>query len=109
MMNPLFDLVTPPDVLPELREPRFGALGAKWARWDGTHRVCEDCAQRIHERGIADAPAAMPARWRRKGPNGELFLCNVDAEERKRLDKQAEDVHAAREAQRAHAAKGRRR
>lgn len=84
--DPLFDLVVPPTELPPLKEQRFGAVDTKWTKWSGAHRPCDDCVTRIHERGVEGAPPPGEARWRRKGPNGELFLCNVDAEERKRLD-----------------------
>jgi hypothetical protein len=90
MDDPLFQLVVPPPVLPELRGKRYGAVGAKWTKWSGARRPCDDCVQRIHDLGTENAPHPAAAMWRRKGPNGDLWLCAVDADERKRLDQQAE-------------------
>lgn len=92
----LFALVTPPPPLPELKERRFGAVDVKWTEWRGARRPCDDCVQRVHEHGVQGAPLPFPATWRRKGPVSDLFLCAVDADERKRLDKAAEgqrDLH----------------
>lgn len=103
-MDPLFELVTPPP-LPPMRYQRFGARGAKWKAWTGAHRPCDDCVQRIHDLGVASAPLPAGASWRRKGPNGELFLCSIDADERKRLDAAVEAEHARGNAHQEHVAK----
>lgn len=76
--------------LPTLQQPRMGAVGTKWSRYDGTHRPCDLCTKRIHELGVSGAPAPGPARKRRVGPNDTLYLCDVDAEEMRRLDDAAE-------------------
>jgi hypothetical protein len=77
----------------------FGALDTKWTAYKGVHRPCDACTELIHEAGVAGAPHPMPARRRRKGPNGDRFLCNDHAEQHKRLDdKVTAEKKAAEEA-----------
>jgi hypothetical protein len=66
----------------------FGALDVKWAAYKGVHKPCEACVELIHQLGTGNAPHPMPARRRRKGPNGDRLLCNEHAEQHKRLDDQ---------------------
>lgn len=106
-MDPLFELVVAP-ALPPLKDSRFGAIGAKWSAWKGAHRPCDDCVQRIHDLGAAAAPVPSGATWRRKGPISDLFLCAVDADERRRLDRAAERRHDEPLAYKEHLEKARR-
>ncbi len=85
-----------PVTLPELREPKLGAVGAKWTRYSGTHRPCDLCTRRIHELGVDKAPPPNPAAHKRVGPIDTLLLCNVDAEEQRRKDNAAEAERKAR-------------
>lgn len=95
--NPLFDLLQPaPVALPALAEPRMGAVGVKWTRYNGTHRPCDLCTKRIHELGVTGAPPPAAAAHKRVGPNDTLLLCNVDAEEMRRKDAAAEVERKAR-------------
>jgi hypothetical protein len=94
--------------LPELEEPRLGAIKAKWTQHKGGHRPCDLCVQRVHERGVGRAPVPRPARWKRVGPNDTLLLCAEDAEIQKRKDAEAETERARRvaradEARKSHA------
>lgn len=89
-------LLLPPPVLPALKEPKLGAVGAKWTRYSGTHRPCDLCTRRIHELGVEKAPPPSPASHKRVGPIDTLLLCNVDAEEQRRKDAAAERDRAAR-------------
>lgn len=91
----LFDLLQPP-VLPPLAEPRRGAVGVKWTRYNGTHKPCDLCTKRIHELGVTGAPPPGPAAHKRVGPIDTLLLCNVDAEELRRKDAEAEKVRKER-------------
>jgi hypothetical protein len=91
----LFDLLQPP-VLPPLAEPRLGAVNVKWTRYGGTRKPCDLCVQRVHELGVGGAPLPSPAAHKRVGPNDTLLLCNVDAEELRRKDAQAERERQAR-------------
>lgn len=77
----------------------FGARGVKWSAYTGAHKPCDACVELIHEEGVAGAPHPMPARRRRKGPNGDRFLCNDHGEQHKRLDdEQDAKAKAAEEA-----------
>lgn len=64
----------------------FGALDTKWTAYKGVHKPCDHCVELIHAVGVVGAPHPEPARQRRKGPNGELLLCNDHAEQHRRLD-----------------------
>jgi hypothetical protein len=105
----LFELGGDPPALPKLKEPRLGALNAKWTQHKAvTHKPCDMDIQRIHDHGVAGAPPPRPARWKRVGPNDTLYLCDIDAEEMKRKDAEATAAHDARvaraaEMRRAHA------
>jgi hypothetical protein len=92
----LFQLLQPAPALPSLREPRLGAVGVKWTRYNGTHRPCDLCTLRVHELGVTGAPLPASAAHKRTGPNDTLLLCNVDAEELRRKDAEAERVRKAR-------------
>lgn len=85
----------PPGDVP-MPEDAWGAADAKWSPYKGKHQPCADCIALIHEKGTARAPHPAPARFRRKGPNGELLVCMVHAEERKRYDARAKALAAAR-------------
>jgi hypothetical protein len=86
----LFELGNDPEPLPPLKEPRYGAINAKWTRWTGKHYPCDLCVQRIHDLGVGEAPPPGPARFKRVGPVDTLWLCAVDAEDMKRKDAEAE-------------------
>ena len=91
----LFALLEPP-ALPELKEPRLGAVGVKWTRHKGAHKPCDLCTQLIHELGVGKAPVPGAAAHKRTGPNDVLLICNVHAEELRRKDAEAERVRKAR-------------
>lgn len=93
--------------LPALKEPRLGAI-AEYVTYRGPRRVCDLCAQRIHERGAADAPAPRVATKKRKGPNDVLFLCPPDAADMEEKDKIARKERDERIAANLHMQKGRR-
>lgn len=77
----------------------FGALDTKWTAYKGVHKPCDACTELIHELGTDKAPHPMPARQRRKGPNGDRFLCNDHGEQHRRLDnKVSADKKAADDA-----------
>lgn len=98
-----------PDV-PEPVAPNgiYGALATTWTQWKGLRRPCSACVELVHERGTDKAPAVQAATWRRKGPNGDRFLCGPHAEQHRRLDKQVADKHAADAVLREHADKAKR-
>lgn len=76
-------------------EGRWGALGARYSDYRGkTRKLCDDCTARIHKSKSGAHPS--PATKRRKGPNGELLLCNQDAADRYVLDQRAERTHGER-------------
>lgn len=64
----------------------YGALDVKWTAYAGVHKPCDACVELIHDLGVEGAPHPEPARRRRKGPNGDRFLCNDHGEQHKRLD-----------------------
>jgi hypothetical protein len=74
----------------------------------GARRVCDLCAQRIHELGAGVAPAPRVATKKRKGPNDTLHLCPVDAAEMEQKDKIARKERDERIAANLHMQKGRR-
>lgn len=92
----LFDLLADPPARPALKEPRLGAVGARWTRYKGAHKPCDLCVQSIHERGVAGAPPPAPAGQKRVGPNDTLLLCGEHGEEMKRKDNAAEAEAARR-------------
>jgi hypothetical protein len=77
-------------------EDAWGAAEAKWTPYKGRHQPCADCVALIHERGTAAASYPAPARFRRKGPNDEILVCVVHAEERRRYDAGAKRLAKAR-------------
>lgn len=68
---------------------------AIWTEYRGRHQPCGVCVMVIHERGVEAAPHPHPARWRRKGPNGELLCCSAHKVEMEPADKQAEQQFQA--------------
>lgn len=75
----------------------WGALDTKWSAYRGTHRLCSDCTELIHQLGATVAPLPQAATRRRKGPNDDRFLCPAHATIRKELDDKAEAERKARE------------
>jgi hypothetical protein len=73
----------PPAPMPE---GVYGALGTTWTAYRGVHKPCDACVELINDLGTEKAPHPMPARRRRKGPNGDRFLCNDHGEQHRRLD-----------------------
>ena len=69
----MFEVADAPRAL--LPKEKIWPAIAKWTRWTGAHRACEVCGRLVIQLGLAVAPRAQPARWRRKGPNGEMFVC----------------------------------
>jgi hypothetical protein len=101
----LFDVDEANAPKPPAPAEQWGAVGVKWTLHKGAHRACDDCTALIHELGVGRAPHPASARHRRKGPNGDLFVCNEHAEQRKRKDAEAERVRAERLAHSDHEAK----
>lgn len=93
--------LTPPPTPPGI----WGALDAKWTAYKGAHRACDGCTELIHHLGAGRAPHPRPTYWRRKGPNGDRFLCNEHGQEHKRLDDRVTAEHKAAAAVREHNAK----
>jgi hypothetical protein len=91
---------------PPVEQPKetWGAIKVQYVKYGGAHRPCDECVQLIHQKGVGSAPPAGPARRKRKGPNGDTFLCAPHAEAHKRLDDAATKAHAERVAQQQHAA-----
>jgi hypothetical protein len=96
--------LTPPPTPPGI----YGALDTKWTAYKGVHKPCDACTELIHHQGAGTAPHPQAVYWRRKGPNGDRFLCNAHGEEHKRLDDQVTAQHKAAAAYREHEAKARR-
>jgi hypothetical protein len=63
---------------------------AVWTSYGGKHQPCGVCIMVVHERGVAAAPHPHAARWRRKGPNGDLLVCSAHKVEMEPADKEAE-------------------
>jgi hypothetical protein len=85
VLDPILELLEPPPAL-ELKEPRLGAIDVKWTSYRGARKPCDHCVQLIHERGVAGAPPASSATAKRKGPNDDLFLCALHAQEMREKD-----------------------
>lgn len=86
----------------------YGALNTKWTPYKGVHRACDACTELIHQRGTDKAPHPQATYWRRKGPNGDRFLCNAHGEEHRRLDQKVTAEHAEKALHAEHQAKSRR-
>lgn len=86
----------------------FGALGTKWTAYKGVHKPCDACVELIHALGAEKAPYPQAAYWRRRGPNGDRFLCNAHGEQHRRLDDTVTTEYAERAAFAEHQAKARR-
>lgn len=75
----------------------WGALAVTWTRCGkGSSRppVCTHCIAVAKERG--ELPSPLLAVWRRKGPNGEVYLCHAHSEAQRQLDDGAARVAKAR-------------
>lgn len=59
---------------------------ATWTAWKGAHRPCDVCGRLVLQMGVQKAPAVAGARWRRKGPNDDMFVCSPHKEELKPKD-----------------------
>lgn len=88
--------------LPILEET-WGAVGVTWTSYKGARRLCDHCTRRIHQMGTAAAPHPRAATRKRKGPNGDVFLCAEDAQTQKELDMAAERTRKERIEQQEHA------
>lgn len=86
----------------------YGALNAKWTPYKGLRKPCDGCVDLVHQLGTDKAPHPLAAYWRRKGPNGERFLCNAHGEEHRRLDLKVTAEHAEKMRHVEHQAKARR-
>ena len=63
-------------VRPLLPAERIYPGEAKWTAWRGVHRPCEVCGRVVLQMGVNVAPPPMPARWKRQGPNGDMWVCS---------------------------------
>lgn len=88
--------------LPILEET-WGAVGVHWTAYKGARRLCDHCTKRIHQMGAGAAPHPRPATRKRKGPNGDAYLCAEDAETQKARDHAAEVQRKERLEQSEHA------
>lgn len=65
----------------DLLWPRRTIYGgeAKWTPYRGSHRPCDLCVEVLHDHDTQPysrhPPHPSPATLKRKGPNGESFLC----------------------------------
>lgn len=82
----------------------WGAINVRWTRYKGVRRPCSSCIALIHEKGVGGAPPAANASWKRIGPNGDTFECNLHGQARRELDDAAERTRKERLAQQEHAA-----
>lgn len=73
----LFEVPDAPRAL--LPAEKIWPADAAWTAWRGAHRPCDVCGRLVLQLGVQGAPAVQPARWRRKGPNSDLFVCNGHA------------------------------
>jgi hypothetical protein len=81
---------------------------AVWTAYRGARRLCDICVKVIHELGVTQASAPMPATMKRKGPNGDGYHCSRHGHFMKQADVKAEaDAKEAR-ARNAHLNRGRR-
>lgn len=71
-------------------EPVYGAAEAnvKWLKMPTGRHLCTLCVRAIH--GKASGPAPLAATARRQGPNEELLLCAVHAQDMRERDAKAE-------------------
>lgn len=94
-LSPLLELLQPAP-MPELAEPRLGALGAKWTKITAKKAPrCDQCLRLIHDHGMQKAPAPLAAVQKRVGPNDTLHLCPVHAQDMREKDDAAKRQHDA--------------
>lgn len=53
----------------------WGGISTRTAH-RGARRLCDICTEVIHELGQAVAPVPRPAQLKRRGPNGDTYLCS---------------------------------
>lgn len=80
----LFEATPPGRAL--LPEERIYPGEATWTRWKGSHQPCGICVRLVIEKGIGQAPPIAPGTWKRKGPNGDTFVCSPHMQELKPQD-----------------------
>lgn len=71
---------------PLLPDERIFPADATWTAWKGAHRPCDVCGRLVLQMGMDKAPRPAAATWRRKGPNGEMFVCSPHQGELKPAD-----------------------
>lgn len=86
-----FEVADAPRAL--LPEEKIWPAIAAWTKWSGAHRSCDVCGRLVLQMGMERAPRVQPARYLRKGPNNELFVCSGHA-----LVLRPEDERVEREA-----------
>lgn len=69
----------------ELRKPKKVKRPlVGYSRWRPmTARLCDDCVQLIHERGVDKVPPPRSARWRRHEAGTTRLLCTLHMDARK--------------------------
>lgn len=107
MTDQLAMFEVPDAARPLLPAERIFPAEATWTPWRGAHKACEVCGRLALQMGVQKAPAVAPARWRRKGPNGDMYVCSPHQGELKPADDAVKARLTAMRELAAHKARGR--